>query len=227
MPEVANHLVCSVCGARNDELKRPIHARPDARVPGVTGRSQPAGAAKRPVRQRCGPGNPDPLPARTLLQAAGWLRLRRHAAHDPTERGRLAGPGPGGGATCGSQRQCLPTARLFRPAAGPGHRRGADGGAAQSIRSASSNYQGKPLCRGEMMGARPELRRLGRWPRPESADQPPLRVSPLLISNAMSQSAWRGEPQENRLKMSRTGFPATLLPGGTKMARCEPRISMA
>ena len=38
VPEVANHLVCSVCGARNDELKRPIHARPDARVPGVTGK---------------------------------------------------------------------------------------------------------------------------------------------------------------------------------------------
>jgi hypothetical protein len=36
--EVANHLVCSVCGARNDEIKRPLHARPDARVPGVTGR---------------------------------------------------------------------------------------------------------------------------------------------------------------------------------------------
>jgi hypothetical protein len=27
VPEVADHLVCSVCGARNDELKRPIHAR--------------------------------------------------------------------------------------------------------------------------------------------------------------------------------------------------------
>ena len=38
VPDVANHLVCSVCGARNDELKRPIHARPDARVPGVTGK---------------------------------------------------------------------------------------------------------------------------------------------------------------------------------------------
>ena len=38
VPEVANHLVCSVCGARNDELKRSIHARPDARVPGVTGK---------------------------------------------------------------------------------------------------------------------------------------------------------------------------------------------
>ena len=35
---VADHLVCSVCGARNDELKRPIHARPDARVPGVIGK---------------------------------------------------------------------------------------------------------------------------------------------------------------------------------------------
>jgi hypothetical protein len=31
-------LVCSVCGARNDEIKRPIHARLDARVPGVTGK---------------------------------------------------------------------------------------------------------------------------------------------------------------------------------------------
>ncbi len=34
VPEVANHLVCSVCGARNDELKRPIHARPDAEFQG-------------------------------------------------------------------------------------------------------------------------------------------------------------------------------------------------
>ena len=34
VPDVASHLVCSVCGARNDDLKRPIHARPDARVPG-------------------------------------------------------------------------------------------------------------------------------------------------------------------------------------------------
>src|SRR5262245_48614391 len=33
VPEVADHLVCSVCGARNDEIKRPIRARPDARVP--------------------------------------------------------------------------------------------------------------------------------------------------------------------------------------------------
>jgi hypothetical protein len=38
VPEVADHLVCSVCDARNDELKRPIRARPDARVQGVTGR---------------------------------------------------------------------------------------------------------------------------------------------------------------------------------------------
>ncbi len=38
VPDVANHLVCSVCGARNDELKRPMGARPDARVPGVTGK---------------------------------------------------------------------------------------------------------------------------------------------------------------------------------------------
>ena len=34
-PEVADQVsVCSVCGARNDALKRPIHARPDAKVPG-------------------------------------------------------------------------------------------------------------------------------------------------------------------------------------------------
>jgi hypothetical protein len=38
VPDVASHLVYSICGATNDELKRPIHARPDARVPGVTGR---------------------------------------------------------------------------------------------------------------------------------------------------------------------------------------------
>jgi hypothetical protein len=38
VPEVADHLICSVCGARNDEIKRPIRARPDARVPGVTGK---------------------------------------------------------------------------------------------------------------------------------------------------------------------------------------------
>jgi len=36
--DVANYLVCSVCGARNDELKRPIQAGPDASVPGVTGK---------------------------------------------------------------------------------------------------------------------------------------------------------------------------------------------
>jgi hypothetical protein len=38
VPHVANHLVYSVHGARNDELKRPIYAQPDARVPGVTGK---------------------------------------------------------------------------------------------------------------------------------------------------------------------------------------------
>jgi hypothetical protein len=38
VPEVANHLVCSVCGAQNSETDNPIWARPDARVPGVTGR---------------------------------------------------------------------------------------------------------------------------------------------------------------------------------------------
>jgi hypothetical protein len=37
VPEVANHLVCSVCGARNSDTDHPIWARPDARVPGVTG----------------------------------------------------------------------------------------------------------------------------------------------------------------------------------------------
>jgi hypothetical protein len=38
VPEVANHLVCSVCGARNSDIYHPIWARPDARVPGVAGR---------------------------------------------------------------------------------------------------------------------------------------------------------------------------------------------
>jgi hypothetical protein len=37
VPEVANHLVCRVCGAKNSETYHPIWARPDARVPGVTG----------------------------------------------------------------------------------------------------------------------------------------------------------------------------------------------
>ena len=37
VPEVANHLVCSVCGAKNSDAYHPIWARPDARVPGVTG----------------------------------------------------------------------------------------------------------------------------------------------------------------------------------------------
>jgi hypothetical protein len=32
VPEVANHLVCSVCGAKNSETDNPIWARPDARV---------------------------------------------------------------------------------------------------------------------------------------------------------------------------------------------------
>jgi hypothetical protein len=36
VPEVANHLVCSVCGAKNSDTYHPIWARPDARVPGVT-----------------------------------------------------------------------------------------------------------------------------------------------------------------------------------------------
>jgi len=35
VPEVANHLVCSKCGARNRETHNPIWARPDARVGGV------------------------------------------------------------------------------------------------------------------------------------------------------------------------------------------------
>jgi len=37
VPEVANHLVCSKCGARNRETHNPIWARPDARVSGATG----------------------------------------------------------------------------------------------------------------------------------------------------------------------------------------------
>jgi hypothetical protein len=37
VPEVADHLVCSVCGAKNTDTDHPICARPDARVPGVTG----------------------------------------------------------------------------------------------------------------------------------------------------------------------------------------------
>jgi hypothetical protein len=37
VPEVANHLVCSVCGAKNSDTYHPIWVRPDARVPGVTG----------------------------------------------------------------------------------------------------------------------------------------------------------------------------------------------
>jgi hypothetical protein len=36
VPEVAKHLVCSTCGARNSETYNPIWARPDGRV-GVTG----------------------------------------------------------------------------------------------------------------------------------------------------------------------------------------------
>jgi hypothetical protein len=38
VPEVASHLVCSVCGAKNSDTYHPIWARPDARVPGVTGK---------------------------------------------------------------------------------------------------------------------------------------------------------------------------------------------
>jgi hypothetical protein len=36
VPEVASHLVCSKCGARNSETFNPIWARPDARVGGVS-----------------------------------------------------------------------------------------------------------------------------------------------------------------------------------------------
>src|SRR5262249_1391112 len=35
VPEVARHLVCSKCGARNSETYNPIWARPDARVGGA------------------------------------------------------------------------------------------------------------------------------------------------------------------------------------------------
>ena len=38
VPQIADHLVCSVCGAKNSDTYHPIWARPDARVPGVTGR---------------------------------------------------------------------------------------------------------------------------------------------------------------------------------------------
>jgi hypothetical protein len=34
VPEVANHLVCSVCGAKNNDTYHPIWARPDARIGG-------------------------------------------------------------------------------------------------------------------------------------------------------------------------------------------------
>ena len=35
VPEVARHLVCTKCGARNSENYNPIWVRPDARVGGV------------------------------------------------------------------------------------------------------------------------------------------------------------------------------------------------
>jgi hypothetical protein len=35
IPEIANHLICSRCGARNSETYNPIWARPDARVGGA------------------------------------------------------------------------------------------------------------------------------------------------------------------------------------------------
>jgi hypothetical protein len=34
VPEVADHLVCSVCGAKNSNTSHPIWARPDGRVSG-------------------------------------------------------------------------------------------------------------------------------------------------------------------------------------------------
>jgi hypothetical protein len=37
VPEVANHLVCGVCGAKNSETYNPIWARPDARSSSATG----------------------------------------------------------------------------------------------------------------------------------------------------------------------------------------------
>jgi hypothetical protein len=37
VPQIADHLVCCVCGAKNSNNYHPIWARPDARVPGVTG----------------------------------------------------------------------------------------------------------------------------------------------------------------------------------------------
>jgi hypothetical protein len=37
VPEVANHLVCSKCGAGNSETYSPIWARPDARVSDAIG----------------------------------------------------------------------------------------------------------------------------------------------------------------------------------------------
>jgi hypothetical protein len=35
VPDVARHLVCSECGARNSETYNPICARPDSRVGGM------------------------------------------------------------------------------------------------------------------------------------------------------------------------------------------------
>ena len=35
VPEVAKHLVCSKCGARNSATYNPIWARPDARIGGI------------------------------------------------------------------------------------------------------------------------------------------------------------------------------------------------
>ena len=39
VPELARHLVCTKCGARNSATHNPIWARPDARVGGGTGRN--------------------------------------------------------------------------------------------------------------------------------------------------------------------------------------------
>ena len=37
VPQIADHLVCSVCGAKNSDTYHPIWARPDARASGATG----------------------------------------------------------------------------------------------------------------------------------------------------------------------------------------------
>jgi hypothetical protein len=57
---VANHLVCSVCGARNNDTYHPIWARPDARVPGVVGR-YPEFREAAHMKRAPGRGNQTPL----------------------------------------------------------------------------------------------------------------------------------------------------------------------